>query len=281
MSDRLIAIVGPTASGKSSIAHRLALEHNGSIICADSQTLRRDLDIGTAKPSVLDRKQVEYYGLDIINPYDSYSAASFKEMAIKSINTIIEKGKIPIIVGGTGLYVDAVLYDYTFRPTTSKYKRSYLEELDVQKLHHIIDLEGYHMPENHQNKRHLVRVIESGGIRSGKKSLRSNAVVYGVTLPKEELKLNIYTRAEEMVRGGLIEECESIVRKYGMPPGNWNVLGYRQVFDHLILCEAIDKVNLIEQIARAHWQYARRQMTWFKRSSDIKSIKTYSDISGL
>ena len=108
----LVFIVGPTASGKSAFALKLAKAVDGEIICADSQTLRRDLNIGTAKPSLLDRKEVPHHLLDIIGPYESYSVAQFKEEAQKCIEDCRRRKKVPIIVGGSGLYVDAVFFDY-------------------------------------------------------------------------------------------------------------------------------------------------------------------------
>ncbi len=111
---KLIVIVGETASGKSALALRLAQQFNGEIICADSQTLRRGVDIGTAKPSAGERKLVPHHLLDVIGPEEKFSAGRFQELANQAIKDISDRGKLPIMVGGTGLYVDSVVYDYQF-----------------------------------------------------------------------------------------------------------------------------------------------------------------------
>jgi len=159
----ILFIVGPTASGKSDLAMRIAKKFEGEIVCADSQTIRRDLDIGTAKPTASDQKEVVHHMLDIVDPYDKYSVAEFKQGAEKAIDAIIERDRLPIIVGGTGLYVDSLLYNFKFRGSSSEYSREELEKLSVKELQEIIKKGDLQIPKNDKNPRHLIRAIESEG----------------------------------------------------------------------------------------------------------------------
>jgi tRNA dimethylallyltransferase len=157
----LVAIVGPTASGKSALAMKIAKQFSGEIIAADSRTIYRGMDIGTAKPSKADQAAVPHWGLDLAEPGESYSAARFKEYALAKITDISSRGKLPILVGGTGLYIDAVLFDYKF-PASDK-KEVEFKDVDVAGLQAIINKRGYVVPENSKNRRHLIRTIERQG----------------------------------------------------------------------------------------------------------------------
>ena len=136
MDKPLLVIVGPTASGKSALAIELAKYFNGEIICADSLTVRRELNIGSAKPSLKDQSQVNHHLIDVIGPNDKFTAADFKQKANIAIEDINNRGKLPIMVGGTGLYIDSVIYDYNFLPSASISLRSELNMLTNQELIH-------------------------------------------------------------------------------------------------------------------------------------------------
>jgi tRNA dimethylallyltransferase len=279
MHKPLIAIVGPTASGKSSIAHRLALQFGGEIICGDSQTLRRTLDIGTAKPNTLEQKEVRYHLLDIIEPYDTFSAHQFKKAALAAIDYVYSRGKIPFLVGGTGMYIDSVLYDYSFRPVDTQ-KREMYEALGVDTLQQEIIDKGYTLPQNVQNKRHLIGVLMSGGASAEKSTLRAETLVIGIHRDDDILKQRIVDRVNSMFKSGLVAEVKDLVVAVGVPPKGWKVLGYDRIIAALEQeTDAFDEELLKQQIVRDHWQYARRQKTWFRRSRDIQWITNEVDIT--
>jgi tRNA dimethylallyltransferase len=159
----LIAIVGETASGKSALALDLAERYNGEIIAADSRTVYRGMDIGTAKPSVADRARVPHHLIDIADPDQSISAADFQRLAYKAIADIQAREKNAFLVGGTGLYIDAVLYNFKFHGPADLAERAKLEKLSVVELRQQLQDEGTPLPTNQNNPRHLVRQLETKG----------------------------------------------------------------------------------------------------------------------
>lgn len=258
-------ITGPTASGKSDLAMRIADEFNGEIICADSQTVRRDMNIGTAKPSREDQAKIPHYLLDIINPYDRFTVADFTERAEAAIATIRSRGKLPIIVGGTGLYIDALLYGFSFRPSSSKFTREELEAKSVDELQLIIKSLGYSMPENIQNSRHLIRTIESEGAEPQKRNLREGAIVIGIDPGKELLEERIVKRVDSMINSGFFEELDYIVQKYGDPPHRFDAIEYRIAYEN----RGMNTEQLREHLIIGDRQYAKKQRAWMKRNRDI------------
>ena len=131
----LVVIAGPTASGKTALAIELAEKFGGEIICADSRTIYKYMDIGTAKPSAEDRARVPHHGIDLVEPGEDFSAADFKFYALGMIADIRARGKVPFLVGGTGLYIDAVVYDYQFGPKADPVQREILESMTLEQLH--------------------------------------------------------------------------------------------------------------------------------------------------
>jgi tRNA dimethylallyltransferase len=171
---KLVAVVGETASGKSSLALQLAQRFSGELICADSATVRRGMDIGTAKPTADERVLARHHLLDIVEPDDEFSVAQFKERADQAINEIASCGKVPILVGGTGLYIDSVLYDYQFRAVADPAERDRLNALSLQELQDAVteldvDITGIDMHNPHR----LIRLIETNGEDGTKQPLRS------------------------------------------------------------------------------------------------------------
>src|SRR5579859_3941326 len=158
----LLAVVGPTASGKSSLALRLAQQFDGEIICADSWTVRRELNIGTAKPTAAERAAVRHHLLDIVSPDEDFTAAVFKRLANAAITDISARGKLPILVGGTGLYVDGVLYDYGFLPAGDRGDRRALNDMSIEQLLQKIAEAGIGLGDvDTRNKRRLIRLLET------------------------------------------------------------------------------------------------------------------------
>jgi tRNA dimethylallyltransferase len=268
----LIFIVGPTASGKSGLAMELARKFDGEIICADSQTLRKYLDVGTAKPSLNDREEIKHHLLDVIEPYERYSVAQFKELAEEAIIDIHTRGKKPIIVGGTGLYTDALYFDFDVSEdsSNSEYKKE-LEKKSVKELQEIIRKSEYIMPENENNLRHLIGVIlRKGQVREDIVPV-PNALIYGLMPEDEVLKSRITMRVEQMFDDGLVEEVSRLIAEYGVPPVKLDAIGY-PIVARMINGE-IDKTEAKQLFVQAHWQYARRQKSWFKRNKNIKWFK--------
>lgn len=265
----LIVIVGPTASGKSDLALQIAKEFNGEIICADSRTIYKDMDIGTAKPSAEEQERVKHWGLDLIAPGEIYSVSDFKTYAKAKIIDIQKRGKLPILVGGTGLYIDSVIYNFKFRSAADNKLRSKLDSLSIEDLQKTITDAGYAMPENTKNKRYLIRTIEAAGAASerSKKSVY-DCLIVGVNPSDEELKSRISKRAQDMFDNGVVDETKRLIAKYGRRSINKTsglVYGLcLRVIDH-----EISSAEAIELFITKDWQYAKRQRTWFKRNPDI------------
>lgn len=270
----LVVIVGQTASGKSTVAVDLARRCNGEIICADSRTIYSGMDIGTAKPSLYDRSAIPHHMLDLVNPDQSFSAADFQRHALGLIDSIYERGKVPIMVGGSGLYIDSVVYDFDFRGPADIALRRRLESLSIEELQNILRVKGIALPKNEKNPRHLIRSIEANGKVSESNGLRPNTVVYGIALDTQELGSRIDQRVRTMMLQGLESEVAALARKYGWQAPGMQSIGYRewrQYFDG-----SLDSAETEELIRIATRRYAKRQRIWFKRN---QSIQWYSDPS--
>lgn len=263
----LLVIVGPTASGKSDLAMQVAREHNGEIICADSRTIYRGMDIGTAKPSREDRAEIQHHLLDIVEPSEPFSAARFKELANKAISDISNRGKLPIMVGGSGLYIDAVIFDYQFGDMADKSARRHLQQLTIQDLQQICRDKNIKMPTNALNKRHLIRAIELGGLPERTTVIRPNTLVVGISTDKEILQKRVIDRAHAMITAGILEETERLGAKYGWDAEAMTGNIYR-VF-HEVLEGTLTQDEAVEVVARSDMRLAKRQKTWFQRNPYI------------
>lgn len=264
---KLLAIVGPTASGKSALAMQVAALMPSEIICVDSRTIYKGMDIGTAKPTSADRKKVPHWGLDLIKPGDDFSAARYKRYANAKIKEIQARNKLPILVGGSGLYMDSVLYDFRFGPASTA-DRQKLEAKTLSQLTGIINEKGWELPENTLNKRHLVRTIERHGIGGGRSRLPQDSLVIGLRPPDESLRNNITRRAGQMFKQGIIMETKGLCELYGR-----DALVQTGGIIYRICIRLIDG-EISEQTAAtlfksSDWQYARRQKTWYKKNNDI------------
>ncbi len=265
----LLVIVGPTASGKSDLAMKIAKEFDGEIITADSRTVYKGLDIGTAKPTKRDQTAITHWGIDLVEPGRLFTAADFKSYADSKIEDINARGKLPILVGGTGLYIDSVLFDFKFGPPADPERRLALEKLSVADLQKLIEQKGYAMPLNSRNKRHLIRAIEMGGGRPSKlKRLRYNAIIIGLWPPDEVLAERISKRAKAIFNKGVVEEYRHfITHNPGVPPEDVGIV-YKICSE--LVSGALTEDEALEKFKTSDWQYARRQRTWFKRNPNIK-----------
>jgi tRNA dimethylallyltransferase len=269
----LICIVGQTATGKSSLALRIAKTCNGEIICADSWTIRRDVDIGSAKPSREERELVPHHLLDVVAPDEDFNAAIFKGLANKAITDISNRGKLPIMVGGTGLYVDSVIYDYSFSAVGNRRNRAQLNTLSLpQLLQKIKDL-GIELGEvDTRNKRRLVRLIETNGARPTKHELRKNTLLLGLRIKNEELKQRIINRLDVMMIAGLENEVRQLAEQYGWDCEALKGINYSQWREYFLGSENRDQVQ--QKIIRATMNLAKRQNTWFLRNKSIHWLDT-------
>ena len=265
----LIVIVGPTASGKSKIAVELAESHNGEIICADSRTIYKGMNIGTAKPSKSDQARVPHWGLNIVTPGESFSVADFKVYTVEKIAEIRARGHVPFLVGGTGLYVDSVIFDYEFGPPADPEFRAKLAAMSLEELHTYCIQNNISLPENDQNKRYVVRAIEQKGVSSKRLSTPiNNCIIVGITTDREQLCERIQLRSQQLFDDGVVLEAKTLGEIYG-----WEIeamTGNIYRLSHAYLDKLITAGELKYRNETADWQLAKRQLTWFKRNAFIE-----------
>lgn len=269
-TDPLIVVVGETASGKSGLAMEIARRHNGEIIAADSRTIFKGMDIGTAKPTPEDRKTVPHHLLDIVTPDEKFSAAQFKEIALTEMEKMYSRGVLPIMVGGTGLYVDSVLFDYQFGEKANESERQSLENKSMNELHeHAAQLGLSIDHEAATNKRYLVRMIENRGQKNNDRDqMRANSLVIGIKLQRKELRKRIEQRVELMFRNGLRTEVDRLQRTYGWDHEALSGIGYQEFRDYYENDASMSKVK--RNVVQNTLKYAKRQRTWFKRNPNIQ-----------
>lgn len=276
----LIAVVGPTASGKTALALELAERYHGEIICADSRTVYAGMDIGTAKPNVEERARVPHHLLDVVRPDERFTAADFQRLAAQAIDDITARGRLPIMVGGTGLYADSVLYGYRFGTDRNVAERAELEALSIEQLQSLCIKRNIELPANASNKRHLVRAIELGGINQQRKSrLRDNTLVIGLQVDRDVLLKRITQRVEDMFRQNVVTEATKLAHIYGwqVEPMTANI--YRIVRG--VLQGDYDEVEAIRLSVQSDMRLARRQMTWFRRRAETQWVSSPEQAVGL
>ncbi len=269
----LVVIVGETASGKTALSIELAKRFDGEIICADSWTVRRGVDIGTAKPTPEERAAVPHHLLDVVEPCQEYTAAVFKRQANKAIDEIAGRHRLPIMVGGTGLYVDGVIYDFDFLPAGDRKAREELNKLSIAKLLERIEYSKLDLGDvDTRNKRRLIRLIETGGRKPTKQPLRANTKLIGIRTPREEIERRIIARLDGMMEAGLEAEVRSLAERYGWDCEALKGIGYAQWRDYFEGGQSLPETR--SKIIKATFEYAKRQRTWFKRNKSIQWFDT-------
>lgn len=264
----LIVVIGPTASGKTSLAIELARKYNGEIICADSRTIYKGMDIGTAKPTDYERSLVSHYGLDLVEPGEYFSASDFKKYADRKIAEIRQRGHIPFLVGGTGLYIDSVIFNYSFGSKADSDLRQKLNNMTVPELHDIYNNLKIEIPENKLNKRHLVRGIERNGIKlQSRDRIIDNKFVVGISTEKSILTDRIHERSEQMFQNGVVDEAIKLSNIYGWDSEAMTGSIYKLARKYLSGELTFDEMKRKNETA--DWQLAKRQITWFKRNKFI------------
>ncbi|HEY4161283.1 MAG TPA: tRNA (adenosine(37)-N6)-dimethylallyltransferase MiaA [Candidatus Saccharimonadales bacterium] len=272
----LVAIVGETASGKSALAMDLAEQFDGELVCADSWTVYRGFDIGTAKPTLEDRAKIPHHLLDVADPAEGFSAAVFQRLAQEAIVDILARGKLPIMVGGTGLYIDSVLYDYSFLPPSDPALRTELNALSLDELlaradELELDTSGIDL----RNKRRVIRLIENNGVRPGRREMRGNTMLLGMAVERENLQQRITARVDAMFTAGLEAEVQALAKQYSWGAEAMKGIGYREWYEYFAGAQTRDETRA--RIIKSSMDLAKRQRTWFKRNDSIQWVSDRSN----
>lgn len=278
LKPKIIAIVGPTASGKTSFSIELARKIDGEIISADSRLVYKGFDIGTAKPTSEEQDGIPHHLIDIVEPEFDYSAGLYKQNAEKIIQNIISKGKTPIITGGTGLYIDILLKNYDLpQIEANKELRTELKKLNNDELFEMLiklDPKAGETINNNDGKK-IIRAIEI--IKTTNKPLAKTRGIneskydiewIGKNFDRETLYSRINKRVDIMIQNGLVEETKSLLNKHGRIPNLVNTIGYREIIGYLDNNYSLEEgLELLKKNTR---NYAKRQLTWFRRNEEIK-----------
>ena len=284
--DKLIILAGPTAVGKSALAVELAKRINASVISADSMQVYRKMDIGTAKITKQEMKGVPHYLIDILSPADDFNIVTFKNEALAAMEDIKKQGRIPMIVGGTGFYIQSVLYDIDFtegeelltyrrtledmiRQHGGMYVHKMLEEADPEAADAIHHNDHKRMIRALEYHRQTGRAISEHNRESSQKSSPYNFCYFVLTDERAKIYEQIDARVDKMIKDGLVEEVRSLIEDEHLSKENVSMhgLGYKEIIDHLegncTLDEAVYKIKLGTR------HFAKRQLTWFRREKDV------------
>jgi tRNA dimethylallyltransferase len=292
MKRKLIVIVGPTASGKTSLGVFLAKKFNGEIVSADSRQVYRGLDLGTGK-DLKDYDGIKYHLIDICNPEDKFTLFDWLKLAREAINDIYKRGKLPIVVGGTGLYIQALVEGFEIKNTAKatnakKYSRKCLNSKSIGELQNILaDLAKEKLEKiDKNNPRRLIRAIEIAqeGDEPTKKKPNFESLQIGINLKREELYKKIDKRVDERFRQGMLEEVQGLVggginKKWLLSLG----LEYK-IIGNYVLSEDKDKNSfekMKQELKYKIHQYARRQLIWFRRFPEIKWVQSKEEAEKL
>ena len=279
----LIVIAGPTASGKSNLAIDIAKKLNGEIISADSMQIYKKLDIGTAKTTPEEMQGIKHYNIDVIEPTENYTVDDFVKNATNAINEIKAKGKIPIVVGGTGLYIKALLYGYSLGSANKNesIRQKYYDMLSKYGNQYVYDILNKYdknvAQTMHPNAtKRVVRaleIIETGGtINNNQTQSKYNYLMVVINPNREELYKKINDRVDNMISNGLLKETEDILKYVSRDCQSMAAIGYKELFPYFdkekSLNECVDK---LKQLTR---NYAKRQITYFKSFNDAIFVST-------
>ena len=294
--DKIVCVVGPTASGKTALSVALAKALNGEVISADSMQIYRGMDVGTAKVTLEEMDGIPHHMIDVAEPWESFSAARYVEMADPLLQDILHRGKTAIIAGGTGLYVDALMAGRTFAPYPETGRRQELEqEAEEQGMEHMLlrlrqvdpdSAERIHMADRKRIIRAL-EVYEETGKTITQHNLETQAVPdkyqpvwLGLTYePRQLLYDRIDLRVDNMLKQGLLEEIHSLLDR-GIPRQctAMQAIGYKEFLPVLDGTEQLE--TAVEQVKQGSRRYAKRQLTWFRRNPKIHWILQNRETAG-
>ena len=284
---KVIVICGPTASGKTSLSIELAKQIDGEIVSADSMQIYEDMDIGTAKPTIEEMNGIKHYLVGEISPTIRYSVADYKKAALNAIEEILNKGKTPIVVGGTGLYVDSLVYgiEYDDVEVDLEYREN-LEQIANEKGLDYLYNEAKKIDEKAMEKispndrKRIFRVLEiykATGKTKTEQEMESRRnenpyeyYVFAIDMDREKLYERINKRVDIMLKKGLVEEVKQVTKKYKNLPTAIQGLGYKEVIEYLDGSLTYDE--MVEKIKIETRHYAKRQLTWFRKNKEITWI---------
>lgn len=277
---KVIVIGGPTASGKTSLSIELAKKINGQIVSADSMQIYKDMNIGTAKPDQEEMQGIKHYLLDCISPEQRYSVADYKLQAKKAIQEILNDRKVPIIVGGTGLYIDSLIYEIEFQDIEIdlKYREELEKVVEEKGLEYVykeacrIDPKAMEKISSNDQKR-ILRILEiykqTGKTKTeldekSRKDPQYDYRVFAINMDRQVLYDRINRRVDIMLERGLVKEVEELCKKYNEFPTAMQGLGYKEVVEYLN--KEISYEEMVEKIKQESRRYAKRQLTWFRKN---------------
>ncbi len=287
MKPKVVVIVGPTASGKTAVSIELAKKINGEIISADSMQIYKYMDIGTAKPTLDEMQGIKHYMLDVVMPDETFNVAKYKSMAESAIEEILKKGKVPIIVGGTGLYINTLVDGIEFAdvPCDEEYRNELIEKgyregaMSIYKELEKVDSESAKKIDPN-NIRRVARALEiykvTGKTKTqldieSRKEVKYDYRLFGMEWDRETLYNRIDLRVDKMIEAGLIDEVRNVTEKFKISNTAVQGLGYKEVIE--FLNGNISYEEMIEKLKLETRHYAKRQLTWFRRDKRIKWIK--------
>lgn len=286
MKNKILVIVGPTAVGKTYVSIELAKKLNTEVISADSMQVYKYMDIGTAKVTNEEACGIKHHMIDLIEPNEEFSVSEFQKMAENHIEAIHKLNKLPIVIGGSGLYVNSLLYDLDFGKVKSddkikKYYTDYYNEHGVDKLHELLEsIDPESALKIHKNNvKRVIRALEVCNI-TGKRfsemntdirkpSQKYDCIIIGLEMDRKILYDRINKRVDIMVENGLIEEVKSLIDKgYNRDLVSLQGIGYKEIIDYID--GKTSKEEAIEILKTNTRRFAKRQFTWFKADSNIK-----------
>lgn len=289
---KVVVICGPTASGKTALSIELAKQIDGEIVSCDSMQIYKDMNIGTAKPTKEEMGGIKHYLLDYVSPTQRYSVADYKADAKKAIKEILHNGKIPIIVGGTGLYVDSIIYEieYPNIEFDEEYRSNLEKEVRENGLNELYlqakEIDPIAIKKISCNdKKRILRILEIFNatgktkteveIESRKNEPEYDYRVYALLWDRNKLYNRINCRVDIMMEQGLVEEVKNILKKYDTFPTAMQGLGYKEVVQYLK--GECTKEEMVEKIKQETRRYAKRQMTWFRKNKQTIWLNAEDD----
>ena len=295
MKPNVIVIAGPTASGKTKLSIELAKQINGEIISSDSMQIYKWMDIGTAKVTKEEADGIKHYLIDVIEPNERYTVSNFKKDAENAIEEILSKGKTPIVVGGTGLYIDSLIYgiEYQDMDFDEEYRKNLMEQAETEEglnqlYNEALKIDKLAMDKISPNDaKRIVRILEiyhSTGktkteleIESRKNGVKYNYHVFVVNMDREKLYERINLRVDMMIDAGLIDEVKDICNRYNSFPTAMQGLGYKEVVEYLE--NKTSKEEMIDKIKKESRHYAKRQLTWFRKDKEFIWLDGLADVN--
>ena len=294
MKPKVIVIVGPTASGKTALSIELAKRINGEIVSCDSMQIYKDMDIGSAKPTLEEMQGIKHYMIDVVKPNERFSVAEYKKQAEKAIEEILSKGKTPIVIGGTGLYADSLIYsieypeiefDQNYRNKLEKKANTQEGLIELYNEAKRIDEEAIKKISENDKKR-IIRILEifhstektktQLEIESRRNEVKYDYRVFAIDMNREILYDRINKRVDIMIENGLIQEVKNLLNKYESFPTAMQGLGYKEVVEYLD--GKLTKEEMIEKIKQETRRYAKRQLTWFRKNKQTIWINGLDDM---